>query len=882
MAQARSGPPPIPPRVDLGENEEISTIRHDDAATDGSINSTGSAPGIPLTDTVTKHEHVAASKPLPNPVPKPSVTTKPELHHAAKATKPSKKKEIKGRPEISIVSARPMDQSNFVLATNSKIENGTPISQDNNNSSNKPIVTPMESVKSTVENKKPSKPALSPPKKPPPYNSNAEGSSTTSSAPSKVVPASGRAIRTKDKKKEPSSSIFYLDNTDVNLMQSKEDKAMSSKTKNRNLSSEVNAKSVDKLSLPAPRKTKRKEEQIKRPVETESTAVRKQPEIAASKPKFRPTIIISKKPKNADVIGSDKVKKKALSNTAAQVANNSGSNSVEAPAEDDPPGRPNCTPSTVVEELNKGMPQPQRPKAPPNTIPEAQKHPSKENKDEGQKDSKNKDSIQKRPKVRPARPPMAKESARIKPTRPAPALSDVARKTPSVKAEELSVSEKKSDTAPVVRSPDKDGSPRAIAKFDYTGETTDDLSFKAGDTILLTSKVGNDWLVGYLEGNVVLQGLFPVRFVDIIVNVKDENPKEKVQEPVSSDSLAVAVHDFKGQTDGELSFSSGETITLIERIDNDWLKGKINNTVGIFPLNFVRIERDFLESAVNNKTVVLQGDYNNATVEKPDSEWCRANHDFQGEREDDLSFVVGNEIRITERLDLDWLKGEFSGKSGIFPASFVEMIYSEADKTSKDVTDTVVTVLHDYAGETPEDLSFCVGDKIKVVERINKDWLMGEFNGKAGLFPSSFVDCAPELLPEPSSNKELQQPKDTRIAKAVHDFNGEHPGELNFKIGEKIQVVREIDNDWCEGMIDNRSGIFPISFVEMEHLQVKEISCAKALYDFDGGSEHDLSFKVGDVIQLLQHVNEDWWTGSFGGKTGHFPATFVAIVANPS
>lgn len=115
---------------------------------------------------------------------------------------------------------------------------------------------------------------------------------------------------------------------------------------------------------------------------------------------------------------------------------------------------------------------------------------------------------------------------------------------------------------------------------------------------------------------------------------------------------------------------------MIERIDNDWLKGKINNTVGIFPLNFVRIEHDFLESTVSNKTAVLQGDYNNATGEKPDSEWSRAIHDFQGEHEDDLSFVVGNEIRITERLDKDWLKGEFSGKSGIFPASFVEMIYS--------------------------------------------------------------------------------------------------------------------------------------------------------------------------------------------------------------
>lgn len=63
--------------------------------------------------------------------------------------------------------------------------------------------------------------------------------------------------------------------------------------------------------------------------------------------------------------------------------------------------------------------------------------------------------------------------------------------------------------------------------------------------------------------------------------------------------------------------------------------------------------------------------------------------------------------------------------------------------------------------------------------------------------------------------------KNTRIAKAVHEFNGEDPSELHFKVGEIIQVIREIDNDWCEGMIDDRSGIFPTSFVEIQPLQRK-------------------------------------------------------------
>ena len=46
---------------------------------------------------------------------------------------------------------------------------------------------------------------------------------------------------------------------------------------------------------------------------------------------------------------------------------------------------------------------------------------------------------------------------------------------------------------------------------------------------MLISKVDNDWLIGYLEGNVMQQGLFPSNFVDIIVNLKEEDSKEKVK-----------------------------------------------------------------------------------------------------------------------------------------------------------------------------------------------------------------------------------------------------------------------------------------------------------------------------------------------------------------
>ena len=72
-----------------------------------------------------------------------------------------------------------------------------------------------------------------------------------------------------------------------------------------------------------------------------------------------------------------------------------------------------------------------------------------------------------------------------------------------------------------------------------------------------------------------------------------------------------------------------------------------------------------------------------------------------------------------------------------------------------------VTALHDYQGESSNDLSFNAGDNIKVVKRINSDWLMGELNGKEGLFPASFVESESDSLSEPSisNNKEVEQPE---------------------------------------------------------------------------------------------------------------------------
>ena len=55
---------------------------------------------------------------------------------------------------------------------------------------------------------------------------------------------------------------------------------------------------------------------------------------------------------------------------------------------------------------------------------------------------------------------------------------------------------------------------------------------------------------------------------------------------------------------------------------------------------------------------------------------------------------------------------------------------------------------------------------------------------------------------------------------------------------------------------------------------------AVAIYDFVPQFENELGFKVGDVIFLVQHIDEDWVEGDMDGVRGIFPGSYVNIVVD--
>ncbi|EPY53597.1 wiskott-Aldrich syndrome binding protein Lsb1 [Schizosaccharomyces cryophilus OY26] len=51
-----------------------------------------------------------------------------------------------------------------------------------------------------------------------------------------------------------------------------------------------------------------------------------------------------------------------------------------------------------------------------------------------------------------------------------------------------------------------------------------------------------------------------------------------------------------------------------------------------------------------------------------------------------------------------------------------------------------------------------------------------------------------------------------------------------------------------------------------------------ALYNFPGPDAGDLPFRVGDIILVKDHINNDWWRGSLHGREGIFPSNYVSVL----
>ncbi|KAK7108259.1 hypothetical protein V1264_016025 [Littorina saxatilis] len=150
----------------------------------------------------------------------------------------------------------------------------------------------------------------------------------------------------------------------------------------------------------------------------------------------------------------------------------------------------------------------------------------------------------------------------------------------------------------------------------------------------------------------------------------------------------------------------------------------------------------------------------------------------------------------------------------------------------------------DYDAEQEDELTLRAGDIIKHVITAEGGWWEGELNGKKGMFPENFVKLKPkesgtkkdekreatqrksvrELankfkdgvpLPGAQGSVKKKEPVKNKKCKVMFDYKAENEDELDLSVGQTIDFIKEVEEGWWEGMAGGKSGVFPSNFVEM-------------------------------------------------------------------
>jgi len=135
-----------------------------------------------------------------------------------------------------------------------------------------------------------------------------------------------------------------------------------------------------------------------------------------------------------------------------------------------------------------------------------------------------------------------------------------------------------------------------------------------------------------------------------------------------------------------------------------------------------------------------------------------------------------------------------------------------------------------------------------------------------------------EQQQQPSNKQEQQQMKSSAVA--IYPFTASEPKELSLQVGDEVEILERFDDGWILGReispdAIGRQGLFPKSYVE-------DVVITKALYDFVGETEDDLSLKKGEEVKILKRFDDGWHYGRSlqSGNVGLFPGNFTAAWNN--
>ncbi|XP_048464737.1 dynamin-binding protein isoform X2 [Rhincodon typus] len=244
---------------------------------------------------------------------------------------------------------------------------------------------------------------------------------------------------------------------------------------------------------------------------------------------------------------------------------------------------------------------------------------------------------------------------------------------------------------------------------DFVAATSSDLSLRRGDIVVVEDSADGYWLRG--RTNWGLCGMFPAscaRELRLSSRARQLSRQFGGKLPDYGLGLARALMSLSAQLPEELDFTEGDLITIVGLPEPGWYEGELDGRRGIFPEGFVELvgplqtpkgasgsglggceeeeeeeeeeEQDIEEegNGIEEEGVAEEGEEGiegegNVEGSAAPGVYVVAMYDFQALEPEELDFVRGERIRVTETLEDGWLQGSVGGRTGIFPFRFVKL-----------------------------------------------------------------------------------------------------------------------------------------------------------------------------------------------------------------
>ncbi|XP_023367365.1 sorbin and SH3 domain-containing protein 1 isoform X4 [Otolemur garnettii] len=227
----------------------------------------------------------------------------------------------------------------------------------------------------------------------------------------------------------------------------------------------------------------------------------------------------------------------------------------------------------------------------------------------------------------------------------------------------------------------------------------------------------------------------------------------------------------------------------------------------------------------------------------------------------------------------------------------------------------------DFKAQTLKELPLQKGDIVYIYKQIDQNWYEGEHHGRVGIFPRTYIELLPPA--EKAQPKKLAPVQVLEYGEAIakFNFNGDTQVEMSFRKGERITLLRQVDENWYEGRIPgtSRQGIFPITYVDvikrplvknpMEYIDLpfssspsrsataspqqpqaqqrrvtpdrsqtsQDLFSYQALYSYIPQNDDELELRDGDIVDVMEKCDDGWFVGTSRRtrQFGTFPGNYV-------